>query len=164
MKSYYLFIVLPGILLLSCNEPTPQADPIADMFPQEQEEIKKIIYDIFEVAKAKDMDSLDSYHLNSPKFTKYDDSGMPDRQDYAMAKKMEEELFVNLDEFNYTPPDIKVDVFEHVAISTFILDYGGRMGEVTFTGKSRSTIVFVKDNGRWKIAHEHFSPFIEASE
>jgi len=74
-------------------------------------------------------------------------------------------IFVaNLDEFNYLPPDIKVDVFDHVAIAIFILDYGGKMREATFTGKSRSTLVFVRDNERWKIAHEHFSPLIQVSE
>jgi len=164
MKLPYHSFVLLVIVIVSCNAPSPKNDPIADSYPKEQEQIKKIILDIFEVAKAKDMDSLDSYHLNSPKFTKFDDGEIPQRQDYEMAKKTEEDLFTNVDEFNYQPPDIKVDVFDHVAIATFLLDWGGRMGEATFTGKSRSTLVFVKDDGRWKIAHEHFSPFIQPSE
>lgn len=91
------------------NAPIQKSDPIAEACPEEQDQIKKIINDILKVAKAKDMDSLDSYHLNSPKFTKYDDGEIPQRQDYQMAKKTEEDLFVNLDEFNYQPPDIKVE-------------------------------------------------------
>ncbi|TFH24247.1 MAG: hypothetical protein E4H10_10910 [Bacteroidia bacterium] len=35
------------------------------------------------------------------------------------------------------------------------------MSDTTLTGKDRSTLVFVKENEQWKIAHEHFSPYIQ---
>jgi len=161
MKSINILILFLGVLLFGCNTPAPKSNPITDMYPEEQEQIKNIVYDIFEVAKAKDMDSLDSYHLKGSKFSKFDDGDLPQRQDYEMAKTTEEDLFTNVTEFNYQPPDVKVDVLDDIAIATFILDWGATIGENTFSGKSRSSLVFVKEDGRWKIVHEHFSPYIE---
>jgi len=163
MKSINITILFLGVLMAGCNTPVPKGNPITDMYPEEQEQIKNIVYDIFEVAKVKDMDSLDSYHLNSPKFTKFDDGVVSQRQDYEMAKKTEEEFFISTSDLDFTLPEFKVDVFDDVAIASFILDYSVVMGEDTFTGKSRSSLVFVKDQGQWKIAHEHFSPFVEAN-
>ena len=163
MKSINITILFLGVLMAGCNTPALKGNPITDMYPEEQEQIKNIVYDIFEVAIVKDMDSLDSYHLNSPKFTKFDDGGVSQMQDYAMAKKTEEEFFTATSDFDFTLPEFKVDVFDDVAITTFILDYSVVMGEDTFTGKSRSSLVFVKDQGQWKIAHEHFSPFVESN-
>jgi len=161
MKSINILILFLGVLMFSCNTPAPKSNPITDMYPEEQEQIKNIVNDIFDVAKAKDMNSLDSYHLRGPKFTKFDDGDVSQMQDYAMAKKTEEEFFTATSDFDYTLPEVKVDVFDDVAIASFILDYSVVMGEDTFTGKSRSSLVFVKDQGQWKIAHEHFSPYIE---
>lgn len=161
MKSINTLLLFLGVLMFGCNTPEPKGNPITDMYPEEQEQIKNIVYDIFEVANAKDLDSLDSYHLNSPKFTKFDDGDVSQMQDYAMAKKTEEEFFTSTSDFDYTLPEVKVDVFDDVAIASFILDYSVVMGEDTFTGKSRSSLVFVKENENWKIVHEHFSPYIE---
>ena len=163
MKLFKFAIFLLGIYLMSCNSPSSTTNPIGDSYIEEQEHIKKMLFDIFETAKAKNMDSLDSYHLNSPKFSKFDDGDVPQMQDYAMTKKTEKEFFTSTSDFDYTLPEVKVDVFDDVAIASFILDYSVVMGDDTFTGKSRSTLVFVKDQGQWKIAHEHFSPFVESN-
>jgi len=109
--------------MAGCNTPAQKGNPITDMYPEEQEQIKNIVYDVFEVAKVKNMDSLDSYPLNSPKFTKFDDGDVSQRQDYEMTNTTEEDLFTNVTEFNYQPPEVKVDVFDDVAIASFILDY-----------------------------------------
>lgn len=162
-KRLYLLLVLIGILG-SCNKPEKSVNAIDDLFEMEQEQIRNLIRDIFETAKAKDMDNLDSYHLKGPKFSKFDDGDIPQRQDYEMAKKSEEDFFTNITEFDYKLPDIKVDVFDDMAIATFILDYGVIMEDETFNGNSRSTLVFVQDEGQWRIVHEHFSPFISTSQ
>jgi ketosteroid isomerase-like protein len=150
-------------VLGGCMNQENKINAINDPFKSDQEVIKKLLIDIFATAKAKDMDRLEAYHLNSPKFSKFDDGDVPDIQDYAMAKKTEEELFTSISEFDYTLPDVKVDVFDDVAIASFILDYSVVMGEDTFAAKSRSTLVFVKVDGQWKIAHEHFSPYSQGS-
>jgi len=53
---------------------------------------------------------------------------------------------------------LRVDVFGNVGIATFILDYSFDSGGQTIHKKDRSTLVFVKEGGTWKITHEHLSP------
>ncbi len=59
--------------------------------------------------------------------------------------------------------DLKVDVFGTVAVATFLLDYSFETGSEQVRRQARSTLVFVKDHGAWKITHEHLSP-VKASE
>lgn len=162
MTTFKSLVLFSSILVASCYSPPPLADPIHEMYPAEQEEIKQLILDIFKTAQEKNMEKLDAYHLNSPKFTKYDDGEIPDRQDYAIAKRSEEELFTSISDFSYELPDLKVDVFDDTAISTFTLDYTVLVDDTTsISAKSRSTLVFVLKDDQWKIAHEHFSPYTE---
>lgn len=79
-----------------------------------------------------------------------------------MAKRTEEEFFTAVSDLSYELPDLEVGVFGDVAIASFLLDYTVTMADTTFIVKDRSTLVLVKDKDKWKIAHEHFSPFLEA--
>jgi len=54
--------------------------------------------------------------------------------------------------------DLNIAVFDNTGISTFILSYSFKAGAVTIQRKVRSTLVFVKDHGGWRIVHEHLSP------
>jgi len=156
-------VVLLAVTFFSCNEMESKAtklDVISEAYPAEQEKIKMTLTHIFDLAKAKELDSLESYHLYGTKFTKFDDGGLPARQDAETAKKTERELFSAVSEFSYNLEDPKIDVFDDVAIATFIINVDFKMGDTAGTAKSRGTIVFVKVNDGWKITHEHFSPFI----
>ena len=51
---------------------------------------------------------------------------------------------------------LKIDVFGNVGIATFTLDYSFASGAETVHKQDRSTMVFVKEGGAWKIAHEHY--------
>jgi len=66
MKLIILSTLSLGILLAGCVAPTDQSERILDSYPARQEEIKKLISDIFETARAKDMEQLDAYHLKAP--------------------------------------------------------------------------------------------------
>ena len=154
-----LMILIAG--MAGCSTPGTRVDIIDETFQREQDEINGMLNDIFNTAKARDMDSLDSYHLKGPKFSKFDDGEIPGRQDYEMGKETENAFFTGVSEFDFTLPDTKVDVFDDAAIATFIIDYQVKVNDSTIRGKSRGTLVFVKDNDRWKIAHEHFSGFIQ---
>jgi ketosteroid isomerase-like protein len=76
-----------------------------------------------------------------------------------VTRKAEREAFSAIDKFTYEIKDLKVDVFDRVAISTFGLDYDAKVGEDELSAKARGTLVFVKDGVNWKITHEHFSAF-----
>ncbi len=163
IRAFLTLITISAFTFLGCNTNVEKMDPIRNAYKNEQEVIKKILVEIFDAAKAKDMVALDAYHLNSPKFSKFDDGEIPDMQDYPLAKKTEEELFTAISDFSFTLPVLKVDVFDDMAIASFILDYSVVMGADTIAAKSRSTLVFVKAGDIWKIAHEHFSPYIQTA-
>jgi ketosteroid isomerase-like protein len=54
---------------------------------------------------------------------------------------------------------LKVDLFGEAAVATFILEENMTTEGETLSVKARSTMVFVRGDDRWKIAHEHFSAF-----
>lgn len=155
MKTkFVILLILVGII--GCNDAGPKSDVINDPFESEQDKIKSMLTEIFNTAKTKNMDSLDSYHLKGAKFSRFDGEN-PGRQDYEMGKKSEYDFFTSVTEFNFTLPDVKVDVFDDTAIASFIIAYDVIMGDTTVSGKEKGTLVFVKDKTNWKITHEHFS-------
>lgn len=134
-------------------------DYLKEPFALDQEVIKKKVNDVFTWAQKKDLAKLESAHLYGPKFSKFDDWDPLTRQDAQTAKKGEAESFGAITDFKFTIADQKVDVFGNVAISTFHITYGLKMGADKVDAKARGTMVFVKDGSEWKITHEHFSPF-----
>ena len=147
------------VLFSGCKPGSPdmKQDIITEEYPEEQSMIQKRINEILEVAKSRDIDRLESFHLYGPKFTKFDDMDPLTRQDAEMGKKSERETFTNLQVIDAGVEDLKVDVFGKVAIATFYMNYKGAVGKDTLSGKDRGTFVFVKDGDNWKITHEHFS-------
>ena len=158
--------IIPLLLLLSlvvgCDNNDKTVNVINDLSENKQEEIKILLTDIFNTAKKKNMDKLDSFHLSGPKFSKFG-GGIPGRQDYETMTKFEREGFTQVfNEFNFKLQDTKVDIFDDVAIATFILDFNYLMeNDSTIYKKKRFSMVFVQDSEQWKIVHEHSSPFIE---
>lgn len=138
----------------ACNQ--PKKDIIKETYPEEQAKIAQSIEDIFQAGKAKDFVKLESFHLNTPKFTKYDND-VPVRQNYAQNTEYEKAVFSAVDSFNYKINELKVDVFGSVAIATFVMPYDAVMQGTKLVDTARSTLVFVNDAGKWKITHEHFS-------
>jgi ketosteroid isomerase-like protein len=125
--------------------------------PKEKAQIEQRIQEVLKAAETKDFNHLDSYHLYGPKFTKFTGSS-PERLDAVAGRKGEHEGLSALNGMKMSTEAVKIDVFGNVGIATFILDYSFDLNGQTTRGKERATLVFVKDSGSWKIAHEHFSP------
>ena len=106
---------------------------------------------------AGDLQRLASYHLDSPKFTKFNDSPPLERQDFVPAMDAEAAEFSTLDEIRGAFEDVKIDVFGSVAVVTGLFAYEASVGDDELSGRVRSTVVMVADAGDWKIAHEHLS-------
>lgn len=132
---------------------------ISDPYIAEQKAIERLVYEIFDAGKKKDIVRLESYHLYGPKFTKYDDEFPYKRIDADEGKKGEREGFLSLDDFEIHLSGFKADIFGDFAIATFDADYSVRQGTKKTAAKSRCTLVFVKAGGGWKITHEHFSKY-----
>jgi ketosteroid isomerase-like protein len=147
--------LLAALLLTGCaslhsaNPHVPQA--------REQAQIQQRLQDVFAAAESKDFNRLDSYHLYGPKFTKFTGSST-DRLDAAAGRKGEHDALGAAKGLKMRADALKIDVFDHVGIATFILNCSFESGGEVVHRKDRSTLVFVKEGGDWKIAHEHLSP------
>lgn len=126
-------------------------------YPVEQAQVARALEEILDAAQRKDFARLDSLHLDGPKFSKFDDGAYRGRQDAETSRKAERAGLGAIREFSPRVEDLKVDVFGPVAVATFLFPYEFVTAAGATSVRSRSTIVFVKDEGRWKIAHEHHS-------
>lgn len=157
-----------ALLLVACAAgPVPRAvapasaptqDSIAATYPEDQAAVAKRVEEIIDAAQKKDLDRLESYHSYGPKFSKFDDDPL-DRQDADAGKKGERDAFSALTSFRAKAEALRVDVFGPTAVATFYLAYEAQMGPTPMTGKDRATLVFEKENGSWKIVHEHLSAY-----
>ncbi|HVM14464.1 MAG TPA: nuclear transport factor 2 family protein [Egibacteraceae bacterium] len=134
-------------------------DLINDPFEAEQRAVAARVEEIFAAARVKDFDRLAGYHLDGPKFSKFDDFEPLDRQDAAQARTSEEEGLGAVTGFRYQLDDLKVDVFGPVAVTTFVLDSSFAVDGETIATRARATLVMVADGDHWRIAHEHFSSY-----
>lgn len=152
-KTTLLALLILVMFVNACQQ--NQVDIIKEPYADVQSQITGMITDIFNAGKAKDFAKLDAFHLNSPKFTKFEDS--PNRQNYEENKKVEEEAFKMLDEFDFKISDTQVDVFDKVAIATFSISFNGKIQGQPLTDTAHGTLVFVNYEDKWRITHEHFS-------
>jgi ketosteroid isomerase-like protein len=125
--------------------------------PKATAQIERRLHEVLAAAESKDFIRLESYHLYGPKFTRFSGSA-PARQDAAVTRQIERNGLAPLQGLKMRADALKVDVFGDVGIATFILDYSFEAGGATVPKKDRTTMVFVKEGGEWKITHEHLSP------
>ncbi len=70
--------------------------------------------------------------------------------------------FASVSDYDFKIEDLKVDLFDDMAIATFVIEHTGMIvDDYSFTGRimnvrARGTMVFQK-NPKWLIVHEHFS-------
>jgi hypothetical protein len=147
-----LFLVLL-LFLASCAAPPRNHRPD---HPRERAQIQIRLNEILDAAVKKDLPRLDSYHLYGPKFSKFSPE-TPGLQDAAMARKGEHDGLLGANGLTMRADDLRLDLFGNVAITTFILHYSFKTGTGEIKKQARTTMVFVKDRGAWKIAHEHLS-------
>jgi ketosteroid isomerase-like protein len=135
------------------------ADIVGTRFEAEEAAVRRRLDEILDVVSAKDFDRLAGYHLDSPKFTKFDDFEPLERQDVATANRLEAEGLGGVERFQGVFDELQVDVFGRVAVATAVFRYGFEADGESVALRARTTLVFVDDRGDWKIAHEHLSPF-----
>ena len=159
MKTIKFPTLLLGIFALSCSPQSPKTDIVNETFPETQSEIKAVVDNIFQDGAAKKLEELDAYHLNSPKFTRVEDSGL---LSYEEGKVLEENFYGNYDIHNYDIHNHKVDVYGDIAISSFHIDMTASSDLDTLDLKAKVSLTFAKDKGEWKIVHEHISQRLQS--
>ena len=156
-KNIQLIITLCSLLLLmlSCtSRDQPTKDIINDTFPEAQAELHNILQNIYDDAINANIEGLTTAHLNSNKFTKFGPRSF-ERQTVEQTNIPEASFFSSISELSVELKDIKIDVFEDVAITTFYPHYSLTRDSVLIEGMSRQTLVFLKTEQGWKIIHEH---------
>lgn len=148
--------LIVAIVVAGCAS-APPTNPQAE-YLAERAQIKSRLQEVFDAAEKQDLSRLDSYHLYGPKFTKFPAAPVG-RQDAAIARQSEHEGLGAIRALTMQADDLKIDVFGDVGIATFVLNSRFKAGGGPIERQERATLVFVNDQGAWKIAHEHFSPF-----
>ncbi len=152
LQAVTLLVALVGAGCASVRATDSQPDN-----PKDTAAINRRLQEIFAAAENKNFERLDSYHAYGPKFTKYSGTSA-ERRDAAASRKGEHDGLAALKGLTMRIHDLKIDVFGEVAITTFMLDYSFDSGGETVSRRDRSTLVFIKQHGDWKITHEHLTP------
>lgn len=145
-----------ALALLGAGCATVPTASLQGDYPAERAQIEHRLQEVFTAATAKDFKRLDSYHFYGPKFTKFSGSS-PERLDAAAGRQGEHDGLGAINGLKMRADGLKIDVFGKVGIATFILNYSYDSGGENKHAKERATMVFVKEGGAWKIAHEHLS-------
>jgi ketosteroid isomerase-like protein len=74
-----------------------------------------------------------------------------------MARRGEHEGLGAAKDLAMSVQDLKIDLFGDTAVTTSLLKYSFAAGDQRVQKQARTTLIFVKDKGQWKIAHEHLS-------
>jgi hypothetical protein len=144
-------------VLVSCRT-SRSVDAVTGSFPEAQKEVERTLLDLLAAAESKEFTRLEAMHLYGPKFSRWDGQS-PGRLDAEATRRSERAGIEPLDAFRATVEDLKVDVFGVTAVATFVMHYEAVAAGQTSRAKTRATLVWVKTDSGWKIAHEHFSPF-----
>ncbi|WP_219412469.1 nuclear transport factor 2 family protein [Pseudonocardia nigra] len=132
-------------------------DTIEEPFEDARRAIGQRLDEILAAVDAGELDRLAGFHLNSPKFTKFNDAAPLERQDFAAAMESEAAEFSALESIRSDIRDLRIDVFGPVAVVTGMYAYQAVADGEALTGEIRASLVMVDDHGEWKIAHEHLS-------
>lgn len=136
-----------------------KSEALTEEFPEQQKAITALIDEIFQTAREKDFDRLARFHLYGPKFTEFKNGKL--RLDAEASQQAEQNAFRAMSDFRYKVKDMRVNVFDDAAVATFHGEFSAHVNDQPLELKSQCTLVFVRDEGSWKIVHEHFSPLTQ---
>jgi ketosteroid isomerase-like protein len=131
-------------------------DIVSETFPEAQAQIRRRLDEIWETARRRGFERLESFHLYGPKFTAFKDGKA--RGDATSCAAGERMFFSMIADPSVDMKDLAVNVFGDVAIATFNGHFVGQLKGNPIALDQQATMVFAKVGDDWKIVHEHFSP------
>lgn len=161
---------IAAVLVLGCsacssspaNRSETGIDIVRDPSPAAQEEIRAAKEALVEAIRRGDGETLQSFHLESPKFTKFG----PRSDDRLGFDEMNAQEAAGLAALTRSSRDVsidfrelKIDVFGDTAVATSLprIRSTGSNG-MTIEIPLRLTEVWVRTDDGWKLAHEHATP------
>ena len=128
----------------------------------ESDNVIGTIRKFLDAGKTKDFSILKDVQLNDSLFSSFSDVPPYDLKDFSTTIALEELRFASISDYDYEINNVKVSIFENVAVlACELIQKGMLVDNKAFTGEhivinSRATFVLVK-KGDWKILHYHFS-------
>ena len=150
------FLVFLGITSCISNGPD-QDDLIGEPYLSVQEEITEVINSIVKDAEEANIEGLKSAHLESVKFSKFGPRNF-NRQDVASTNETEAAFFSSISNYKQEVRDLKIDVFDDVAVATYYPYVTYVLNGEEIKGSGRQTFVFLNTKDGWKLVHEHGTP------
>jgi ketosteroid isomerase-like protein len=154
MRNVIAVAAMVGLVVGGCA--SGPRGKVAAQQPREAREIAGRLQEIMNACEKKDFVRLESYHLYGPKFTKFSTESAG-RLDAESTRKGERDGLSAVNGLSMRADGLKIDVFGKVGIATFVLNYSFKAGEETIEKQAKTTMVFVKEGGEWRIVHEHLS-------
>jgi len=122
-----------------------------------EEAVKAVLTQRIDGIKRKDAQAIMNL-VDETRYTKFDDWPPFERQG-SDALNLEAEALKVLKEYDYEVGDWRIDILNDAAIASFIINYRGKIRDLSFKIKSRVTALLTKKGERWRIVHEHWSHF-----
>ena len=154
----FIGVIMMFLFLIACaSEESTQADIIADPYPAAQAEIREVISSIIKDAEEANIEGLKAAHLESEKFSKFGPRNF-DRQDILSTNNTEEAFFSSISNYKQEIRDLKIDVFDDMAIASYYPHVSFIQDGEEKTVSGRQTFVFLSTEEGWKLVHEHGTP------
>jgi ketosteroid isomerase-like protein len=121
--------------------------------------VKNVLIRRIEGIKNRDAKTIEEIVLKE-KYSKFDDWPPFDLQG-SDALKNEADALNALKEYNYETRAWRIEIFGDSAIVAFLINYQGKIRDLSFSIRSRITAYLVRQGEEWKLVHEHWSRFLE---
>ena len=155
MRNLICVSVALAILTIGCTPcEESKTDVVTSMYPEAQAELERVVRGIYDDAMAVNIEGLKTAHLHSEKFTKFGPRSF-ERQTVEQTNNSEAAFFSSISDLKVELRDLKIDVFDDVAITTFYPHFSFVRDGEEIVGSSRQTLVFLMTESGWKIIHEH---------
>jgi len=175
--TFTMFMII-GFLIIGCKQNGKKAevvvkteakvavekiDLVNDEFPTAKKEVMETFGAIAQSIKEGDVDKLISFHAYGPKFTEFKNGEA--RNGSTANEAHERNVFGSVTEvIKFDAKDLQIAVYGDVANLTFHSDFHLKFGEDLVVVNDQITLLFVKTDHGWKMAHEHHSPLKDKEE
>ncbi|MEM0481297.1 MAG: nuclear transport factor 2 family protein [Nitrososphaerota archaeon] len=132
------------------------------MSPIEDEAIQTLT-SVFDAIKNKDHAKLLDLH-STKRYTLFNDAPPYQLLEDEMGLRLKLSLLNQVQDVSYQIRDLHLSVYGDVACAAYELEMSGilvyqyRFEGQRWVRRARCTTVMVREEGSWKIVHEHFSP------
>ncbi|THD67580.1 hypothetical protein E7Z59_07925 [Robertkochia marina] len=132
---------------------TGEAEITEDFIAMERTEVKAVFDETF--CK---MENKTSLKLNICRSYKKQLKSSGKCRDHSVGKKRIQDPEIsadNLVNIDYSPDDLRIDIFDDLAVVKYVAVLHAELNNQTGQLSSAGTMEFVKEDGQWKMVHEH---------